>query len=319
MILLVPLSRFQVFFERAGGRPYSKLEALMIRAIDQGAGTLDELRETFEVQPRLLIEALVTLTHAGWLAVSSVPGKSFMLTPEGRQALLSGDNPTSLQTWEDDTYVLMERLTGAVILSEDVRYVRKDDLASVWKHCVQLAPQVPDDLDESRVDRLLPRAQGEWIRSIGLIELKARDFQWLPVTVNLETGTVSGLPDVWIHLQEALVEEATRRASTLSEAARTDVWHDRFTNRSPYPDDRKAPPRQWTVRLAPEDFLYDSADHEQYLQEVLKRAHSTVFIASAFVSNARLEAIRDLLFAALRRGVILDLLWGYETEEKVVN
>ena len=181
MILLVPLSRFQVFFERGGGRPYSRLEALMLRAIEQGAGTLDELRDIFEVHPRLLIEALVTLTHAGWLAVSSVPGKSFMLTPEGLQALLSGDNPTSLQTWEDDTYVLMERLTGAVILSEDVRYVRKEDLDEVWKYCVQLAPQVADEVDESRVDRLLPRAQGEWIRSIGSIEPTVRSCsRWFP-------------------------------------------------------------------------------------------------------------------------------------------
>ncbi|HKM54650.1 MAG TPA: hypothetical protein VJY33_14665 [Isosphaeraceae bacterium] len=319
MILFVPLSRFQVSFERGSGRPYSSLEALMLRAIEQGAGTLDELRDSFEVHPRLLIEALVTLTQAGWLAVSSVSGKSFVLTPEGRKALLSGDKPSSLQSWPDDTYVLMERLTGSVIYYKDIHYVREEDLREVRENCVWLPPRVADEVDESSVDRFLPRAQGEWIRSIGSIELKGRDFQWLPVTLDLGTGTVSGLPDEWTHLHEILVAEARSRAGSLRAGADTAVWIDGFTRRSPAPDTSEAPPRQWPVRLGPADFLYDNADHEQYLREALQGAHSTVFIASAFVSVGRLEAIGDLLAEALRRGVIIDLLWGYAVEDKVIN
>src|SRR5690348_12689916 len=113
MILLIPLSRFEVPYEVGKGRPYSKLEALILRAIEEGAGTLDALRAAFAVHPRLLIEALVTLTQAGWLAVSNEPGRSFVITAEGKQALEVGGVPESLQTWSDETYVLMERLTGS--------------------------------------------------------------------------------------------------------------------------------------------------------------------------------------------------------------
>ena len=100
----------------------------MLRAIGEGAGTLDEIRDTFEIHPRLLIEALVTLTQAGWLAVSGTPGKSFVVTPEGQQAILSGDNPESLQIWDDDAHVIMERMSGGIILGEDIRPERTDHL-----------------------------------------------------------------------------------------------------------------------------------------------------------------------------------------------
>jgi hypothetical protein len=73
------------------------------------------------------------------------------------------------------------------------------------------------------------------------------------------------------------------------------------------------------VRLAQEDFLYGNADHEEYLRDALQHAYSTVFIASAFVGLARLEAIHDPLVDALRRGVIVDLLWGYAAEDSAVN
>src|SRR4051794_4206098 len=79
VILLIPLSRFFVNYEVACGRPYSKLEALILRGVEQGVGSLDELHQTFCIHRRLLIEALVTLTQAGWLAVGSTPGKSFVL------------------------------------------------------------------------------------------------------------------------------------------------------------------------------------------------------------------------------------------------
>lgn len=320
MILLVPLSRFEVPYDVGKGRPYSKLEALILRAIAEGAGTLDGLRATFAVHPRLLIEALVTLTQAGWLAVSNEPGRSFVLTAEGRQALEAGGVPESLQTWSDETYVLMERLTGSVILNDHVRYVRDGDLDEVRSHCVRLRPQVPDEVDQSSVARLLPRAQGEYIRSIGQIELKGRDFQWLPVTVNLTEGTVSGVPDAWWHLRQILIDEARSHATTLPPGADAATWGEQLASRRVGERSRKPPPPdRWSVKLGPEDLLCTQADHERYLRQALERAHSTLVIASAFAGLARLEAIGGLVDDALRRGVNLDLLWGYEADEKAVN
>ena len=140
MILLIPLSRFRVTYETGYGRPYSKLEALILKGVEQGVGTLDELCDTFQIHRRLLIEALVTLTRNGWLAVSGVPGKSFVLTPEGRQALLSGDSPSSLLIQPRESCVLTERLTGRTLFYRDVPYVSERELEVLRADYVRLTP-----------------------------------------------------------------------------------------------------------------------------------------------------------------------------------
>ena len=166
---------------------------------------------------------------------------------------------------------------------------------------------------------MIPRAQGEWIHSISpMFELKAREDLWLPITVEPETGTIGGLPDVWRDLSEILLQEARKHAGTLTADAKKAAWHQQATRRASF-DDRQPPPVKWPVKLVPEDLLYGVSAHEQYLEEALSSAHSTVFLVSAFVSFARLEAIRELLRGALRRGVMVDLVWGYEAEEKAVN
>ena len=86
VIVLIPLSRFRISFEVAAGRPYSQLERLMLRAIAEGANELTKIEETFQVHPRLIVEALVTLTHAGWLSIGGSGHEGFVLTSRRDQS-----------------------------------------------------------------------------------------------------------------------------------------------------------------------------------------------------------------------------------------
>ena len=278
MILLIPLSRFRITYEAGCGRPYSQLESLILKAVENDVSTLDKLHDTFGIHRRLLIEALVTLTQAGWLAVSSDPGKSFVLTLEGRQAMASGDRPRSLLILPKEWHVLMERLTGALLSSRDVNCVSERELEEVKAQFVRIPPQMSDqDVDGSTVQHLLPRAQGEWIRWIGPIDLISRDFQWFPVTVDLKTGAISALPDEWRHLRNILLEEVARRARTMSTVARSAVWSRHSPKQPIEPDDTRSLIPEWQVSLAAQDFLYDRPSHERYLREILQIATSSVF------------------------------------------
>lgn len=321
MILLIPLSRFRVTFEAGSGRPYSKLESLILRAVADGVGDLDGLRTTFGIHPRLLIEALVTLTQAGWLAVSSSPGRSFVLTSEGQKALGAGDDPSTLLILpKEPTYVLMERLTAQLISARDARYVVDRELEDVKAKCVRLNPRVSGrHTDESQVQHLLPRAQGEWIRWVGPIDLVGRESLWLPVTADLASERISGLPYAWRHLGDSLLDAARRHEGSLTQGDRTASW----SHKKPAPPtDDDAPtssPHAWPVELTEDNLLRNSSEHDGYLRKVLLQAESSVFIASAFVTALRLEAIKDQVTDALRRGVSVDLLWGYGAERQALN
>src|SRR5207244_8549279 len=95
MIVLVPVSRYRIEFDVASGRPYSVLERLVLDAVREGMTSLASLHGIFQIPQRRLIEALVTLTQAGWLAVGGNDEPGFMLTAEGHEALVSGQEPRS--------------------------------------------------------------------------------------------------------------------------------------------------------------------------------------------------------------------------------
>ena len=321
MICLVPISRFRVGFEVAAGRPFSQLERMMLRAIKEGVTVLDRMQTTFQVHPRILIEALVTLTQAGWVSFSSQEGGGFLLTSEGATATDEGQSPSTTTVTSKTAFLLLERLTGGVIGNDEVRFKSRTQLETVWHDAVRLKAEVHDNsLDEGQVRQLLPRRQGEWVRWIGPIDMVSKGAHWVPIGVDTASGRLVGLPDRWrTRLGPVILEEAKRRESTVSPSARAKQWpiggdpSERAWSSAGRLDDEIPPSGTWSTNAAESDLLFSSEEHTCILLNALEEATSSVFIASAFIGKAAIEALRNPILNALRRGVNLDLLWGYAT------
>lgn len=326
MITLVPISRFRITYEVAAGRPFSQLERMILRAIQEGASDVGGLQKTFEVHPRLLIEGLVTLTQAGWLAVGGPGRAGFVLTSEGREAAGSQRAPSTIAVSSRRAFVVMERLTGGLIANDEVRFVSRRDLGGVWDHTLRLRPDVHDNrLDEGQVQSLLPKRQGEWVRWIGPIDMISKDAHWLPVNVDLDNGAVVGLPDAWLsRLRVSIIDDARRLAKSVSTEGQARSWsisgRRRFAGapgEADDPDALRVPPVGWPVWLSESDFLFTADDHERLAAAAFGEARSSILVASAFVTIGKLEALRPHLEAALSRGVNVDLLWGYMADGTV--
>lgn len=324
MIALIPVNRYIVNFETGSGRPYSHFERLVLRAIDEGVGTIQALHDVFQVHQRLLIEALVTLTHAGWLAVGRSPGQSFVLTAAGRHALGAGSLPPALIVTAQRTSLIMERLTGALVSNRDVRVEPSPNVRGIG---TPLRARVSfSRLEPGQVQHLLPRRQGEWLRWIGPINADSKDWHWLPVQVELPTGQIVGLPEQWVtRLRPVLLQEIgrvatipdseseqTRRFFQLVEAQSSRASRIPRTDR----DIPELPPAESPVRLLSENFLFTSDAHTLQLHRALAEARDGVFVASAFLGARALESLREALVAALKRGVNVDLLWGYAIDSE---
>lgn len=326
MIALVPVSRFRVRYEVASGRPFSKFETLVLEAVRDGTTTLDALHETFQIHPRLLIEALVTLTQAGWLAVGAEPGVGFILTAEGRTA--SADSaPTATVVSPRQAYVVMERVTGGVVLNSDVTFVTKRQLRPLWEKSLRLRKRVDSNhLDEGQVQHLLRRRQGERVRWVGPIDQDTKDANWIAVSVDLQRQSLVHLPDVWTHrLRPLILNEVHERFAEIEPEARDQWWEGtRRRTRRPETDDPEAPrlpPTEWPTRVASDALLADCVQHEDYLQRTLARAMagSYVMIASPVVTAARLGHLEPALREALQRGAKIDLLWGAASSQASVD
>lgn len=325
MIVLVPLSRYRVVFETASGRPYSAFEQLVLRAVQDGATTLQSLEAIFQVHPRLLVEALVTLTHEGWIAIGGPGSRGFVLTSLGRGAVDSGEVPLSLSVASRSTFVVMERLTGGLIQNNEIRYESRRGLGQHFGESLPLAPRISlDHLDGGQVQHLLPRRQGEWIRWIGPIDLFSKDAHWLPLNVDTPSEKIIGLPDAWeARLRPLIVDLVRGMSAGLDEKIQESSWKVAQPWRTQAkavergdPDALSVPPTKWPIALVPEDFLYTAEDHDRYLEKVLSEAKSAVLIASAFLSVRRMESLKSQVLRCLSRGVDVDLLWGYATSSE---
>ena len=99
----------------------------------------------------------------------AAPGPdSLVLTVSGAKAAASKKPPSTIDVSSRWASVVMERVTGALIPSEEVQFASRKNLADVWNKTVRLPTTFTDNhLDEGQVQHLLPRKQNEWVRWIG--------------------------------------------------------------------------------------------------------------------------------------------------------
>ena len=297
---------------------------MILRAIREGASELDELRETFQVHPRLLIEGLVTLTHAGWLSIGGPGHEGFVLTSGGDEAATSDQPPSTTEVSSRRTSVVMERLTGALISNNEVRFASKRDLRDIWDRAVRLAPEATGNrLDEGQVQHLLPRKQGEWVRWIGPIDMLTKDANWLPISVDIQSENVVGLPDPWIpRLRSAIMMRAREVIETksLDETERSLIWPLGQQGRPQMGTDEgetkwlRLPTLARASVVSKDDFCFTATEHQNLMVAALNEAQNSLFVASACPNVERLELFREYIVAALERGVNVDLLLGNAEE-----
>ena len=114
IVVFLPVSLYKVKFKVAAGRPFSRFERLVLRAIGAGTNQLDDLVKLFCVHRRMVVESLVTLMQAGWVSIAS-PNNQFALTASGVDATSHEKSlPALLYTEDRWQIIVMERVAGQV-------------------------------------------------------------------------------------------------------------------------------------------------------------------------------------------------------------
>jgi hypothetical protein len=317
MILLLPVIQFKVDYSVVGGRPYSRFEHLVLRSIEAKLTSLDALKRELCVHSRLLIEALVTLTEAGWIAVGN---EGFALTVEGERSLSMGRVPESRIFRPLHSYLMIERLTGAICRNREFVTERELRDEGYWEKCVKLTPEVHSSrLDEGVVRDFLPMRAGEWISTIGPIFPVRKDGCWFAVNVDVRQKKVRGLPYAWRgHLVGRMLEAAelavTQGMGDVEGSERPSGKRKGTAIGSDSDEEEKETGNlgvRRLVRFGREILLLTYREHEDYVLRVLATAVSTVVIVSSFIRVQSLEVFSRSIGAALARGVNIDIVWGY--------
>lgn len=308
MKMLLPLSLFRVRYEIASGRPYSEFDKLVLAAIAGGVHSLDDLNSEFCLpKSRLLIEALVTLSRAGWIAIEASTG-GFRATAGGIRAAQADTVPPFTIIEAREASIFVDRLTGVLAPNRDMTtyWTRPDaEQSDMWPQ--RNRPVLPNErIDPARVRDLLP-CKADWrIRWVDM-PVPVNNSLWLPVELDFANSTVLNLPDRWQRTLGSQLLAATAKPKQAFRAS-GDAWPVAARSKSDL-----ALFEEWLGR---DDLLVTNAEHARALQHALATASNMICIASAFFSPLALNGdIREAMLKAVRRGVQLFFLWGYERDE----
>ncbi|MBD1939064.1 phospholipase D-like domain-containing protein [Microcoleus sp. FACHB-68] len=326
--MLLPLNRYQVKYELAEGRPYSKLDQLVLRAFkEEKAKTIQDLQDIFCLPNRLLVEVIVTLAQAGWIAISHDKEGSFILTRQGTAVLGTPDQqlPPGTSIRSEMAFIIMERFTGELVSPNEIIYQNttqlKDDKIGEKTVC-DIACKLPNKIiDKSlgieQVQHLLRRKSGERIRFIAPPALVSQNYYWLAMNADIEQQRVIGLPDCWEgSLKQLLLEEAEKFAQKYPERAKASYVKVRSIDRT----DRTRQTSEefagsYSTKIDLNDLLLTHTTHVQQLGKALtEEAKTDIIITSAFLKIDNLSDVKDWVIKALERGVNVSLLWGYKDD-----
>jgi phosphatidylserine/phosphatidylglycerophosphate/cardiolipin synthase-like enzyme len=305
-IILVPIDRYRVDYEVGTGTPFSRLDAIVLRAVaNEPANSVAQLRRQLFLPERMLIESIVALSRAGWISVGG-SDQEFGVTPLGCAALQQEILPTPERVMTRHGSVLVEALTGQVATIRDLTFWTAKRLQDhgLWARAERLPrSKTIRSLDSGRVKPLLPREQSEWIRWIG--QPMPQQEAWLKLEVDPSGKRVVGLPDVW----------ASSLLAKLGESLNLEGLSHKLESRKierAKPADENPHQREWRVSTDDCELVASGAAHLEVIRRALREARSQVFVSSAFVSAEVIERhLAPLVIAATERGVRVDLLWGY--------
>ena len=322
MIAFLPVVRFKVDYQVASGRPYTAVERFILEAVAAGTTRLDALVDFLGVHRRVMIEGLVTLMQAGWLALNADPSVGeFVITSSGRQALKHDDQlpPSTQVSNRPPAFVAMECVRGQIARGSAIRFRTRGELKPLWEQGVQIPrSDVPYTVEPGLVRPLLPTdtEKGEYVRAVGPIDLVRHSGDYVVVDVDVENRRLVGLPTEWeADLVDDLVERVSRKRKTLEAAGdKHDMGELRKlirTGGGP-PEDEFFRRNEWDVPAETVSLLRGAGAHAELIRTQLEQAQSCAVIVSPSLDLKVVKSLTNPVLAALKRGVSIDVSFGWK-------
>jgi len=312
-VVFLPVSLYKVKFKVAAGRPFSRFERLVLKAINTGTNELDGLVKLFCVHRRMVVESLVTLMQAGWVWIESRTNQ-FGLTPSGIDACKQEQSLPPLLRTEDRWQILvMERVAGQIARGDKVKPTTKKSLAKVW----QLGAKIPkadisNTVDPGMARPLLSGRSGERVRWVGPITTASDNNAFVVVGVDTISEQIIGIPKSWEPLLAPdLLERARRYEHQMAALGQPADDTDLKELVEKVPSDQGPERDTYNVSLEDEDLAVGQSENRAMLERFLMRSESFIVIASSKLRNDVVTELSPLFEEALTRGKSIYICWGH--------
>jgi phosphatidylserine/phosphatidylglycerophosphate/cardiolipin synthase-like enzyme len=307
----IPLLKGKRRFFIAKGRPWSLVEHVFLAALVQRPRAVNDLATEGNVPRRLVLEALIRLMRAGWVAVTQdAKGVTFSSTATGQSVVDDEELPQVAKSTSRWMNFVVDKITGTVYRSRELPFLERHVVEERAKRerLVWLAAREPLPVDEAA--GVLAALFDDDEKFLGIEPCGDRLVDRYAV-VSVRNGSVEGLPPRAPKELEEAVLEAAKKAPPHPGGDRSPL-----VSPPPVPSalDR-SPPAPIDAFFSYEDLIFGGPAHKDVLLEALRRAKTRIILHSTFISEQRFLEVQPLLHDAAKRGVLIDILWG-ENEEK---
>jgi cardiolipin synthase len=306
----IPVVKGKRRFHLDKGRPWSVVEHALLAAVVTEARAVDALASQADLPRRLVLEILIRLMRAGWIVLDQGPaGVTFSASAEGKAVVDQDELPSVRKRIKRWMNFVVDRVTGTVYRSRELPFYEKHVLQQraererlVWMEPRDIAFDGPASLvstllaDDEKFIEMEPAGD----RPVDRYAL-----------VTVHNGKVDGLPTRAPGELSELVLQAARNAPREPAGEGSPTY-------------TPAPPRPYKDRDLPapmrgifefDDLILGGKEHEEVFLESIRRANRRLIIHSTFIAEAKFALVRPLLHDAVKRGVLIDILWGEDDEK----
>lgn len=316
MIVLLPVSRYRIRYQVGSGRPYSAFERLVLEAIGEGQHSLSALETTFSIHRRLIIESIVTLMEAGWIAFERSTHK-LVTTPEGKRAIgRPGELPKTIIVSERTDYVISERVHAQLAKGSDVTFSPKAALQPYWSQVAILpVSDIPHSTEPGMVVPLLRRFEGEWIRWCGPVSIVRDGADFCVVDVDTVSGAITGIPAKWMPLLRSDLLGRARQKEQQLILAGNPLIIDSMLEGLVQKEVRAAVGYEpaldeWAIEPSLDRIVAGSDHHDFLLSDRLESARSYLVMVTGTLHISTVRRLEPNIRAAIARGLLIYIIWG---------
>ena len=301
----IPVFRGKRKFFLDKGRPWSVVEHLILAALAETPRSAAEVAKEGRLPHRLVIEVVIRLMRAGWVELNETSkGSSFRATSAGRKAAGLDELPSAPKRMSRWMNFVIDRISGTIYRSREMPFHHENEIRSRAERelIVLIEPRdIPPNFgvhdlvdclfaDDERFVAVDP-AGDRLMERFGLVTVRGDEIEGLPSRApqELKTSILGAASSV-----RALRAGTPNLAFRPSEPTRGEGM--------------RPPPRQ--VAFGPQDLVIGGDAHQATFEQMLGQARRRVVIHSTFVRVDRFNEQLDVLTAAAKNGVIIDILWG---------
>lgn len=302
--------RARAIVQRTWG--WSPIEEMILLALDNAPGTIEELASTLQVLPQIAGSTVARLMQFGLVEVRLSPRPVLATSAVGHDFIRSGRAlPERSSDREVGISLVFEKVGHSIFRNRDVRTVPLNKIGPTDR-VVAFPNGEFAETDESmahRVGRFVSQTlrPGEWLRGVqATTSVIERKYLEIDLSDFKEGMVIEGATDQLIR--------------ALRYTIKTDVLPQAATAEAPATNSAVVTP------FGPEHLLVGSERHLTRFEEIVAAAKSDVFVLSTFVelqSEERGKEQRERIWRALegacRRGVRCHIFYGTTLDDRSKN